>query len=64
MNNAGIFHKGEYYGWNAVYLISGLCSEDFLYDSIGSWEHFIGCLDNHRRPAIEFDDDNPTEWGE
>ena len=41
-----IKHNGEYYGWNAVYLISGLVQEDFLHDSVGSWEHFIHCLEN------------------
>lgn len=30
-----IKHNGEYYGWNAVYLISGLVQEDFLHDSVG-----------------------------
>lgn len=39
-----IKHNGEWYGWNAVYLISGLCAEDFTHDSVGSWEHFINAL--------------------
>ena len=40
-----IKHNGESYGWNAVYLISGLCAEDFLHDSVGSWEWFLECLE-------------------
>lgn len=39
-----IKHNGECYGWNAVYLISGLVQEDFLHDSVGSWEWFLECL--------------------
>ena len=52
-----IKHNGEYYGWNAVYLISGLVQEDFLHDSVGSWEHFIDCLekwdDANEEPIVE-----------
>lgn len=40
-----IKHNGEWYGWNAVYLISGLVQEDFTHDSVGSWEHFIECVE-------------------
>jgi hypothetical protein len=35
-----IEYKGNRYSWTAVYFISGLCEEDFKYDSEGSWEHF------------------------
>lgn len=40
-----IEHNGQWYGWNAVYLISGLCEEDFMHDSFGSWKHFIEALE-------------------
>ena len=40
-----INHKGVACSWQQVYKISGLCSEDFLHDSEGSWEHFIRCLE-------------------
>lgn len=40
-----IKHNGQHYDWNTVYLISGLVQEDFLHDSVGSWEHFIQKLE-------------------
>ena len=40
-----INHKGVAYSWQLVYKICGLCKEDFLHDSEGSWEHFIRCLE-------------------
>ena len=40
-----IKHNGINYTWEQVYKISGLCSEDFLYDNEGSWKHFIQCLE-------------------
>ena len=40
-----INHKGVAYSWQQVYKISGLSGEDFLHDSVGSWEHFIHCLE-------------------
>ena len=39
-----IQHNGIKYSWQQVYKISGLCAEDFLHDSVGSWEHFIECV--------------------
>lgn len=39
-----MWFKNEYYGWNAIYLISGLCREDFLHDPVGSLEQFEECL--------------------
>ena len=39
-----MWYKDEYYGWNAVYLISGLCRENFLYDPVGSMQHFEDCM--------------------
>ena len=45
ITNNGISHNGEYYTWEMVYKISGLSGEDFLHDSVGSWEHFIHCLE-------------------
>lgn len=40
-----IKHKGVAYSWQQVYKICGLCSEDFLHDSVGSWEWFLECLE-------------------
>lgn len=46
INTTGIKHNGEHYSWDAVHLISGLVQEDFLHDSVGSWEWFLECLEN------------------
>lgn len=40
-----IKHNGIKYNWEQVYKICGLCREDFTHDYIGSFEHFIECLD-------------------
>ena len=40
-----IKHKGVAYSWQLVYKICGLCKEDFLHDSAGSWEYFVECLE-------------------
>lgn len=45
MTKQGITYKGQFYNWNAVYKICGLCWEDFLYDSTGSWQYFEECLE-------------------
>ena len=47
-----IKHNGEYYSWNAVYTISGLVQEDFLHDSVGSWEHFIHCFEKWEKNNV------------
>jgi hypothetical protein len=40
-----IKHNGISYTWEQVYKISGLVQEDFLHDSVGSWEWFLECLE-------------------
>ena len=40
----GIYYEGEFYGWNAVYMICGLCKQDFDYDPVGSMGYFEECL--------------------
>ena len=37
--------NGIVYTWDQIYKICGLCAEDFLFDSVGSWEHFLECLE-------------------
>ena len=44
MNKQGIFHNNEFYGWNAVYQICGLCMEDWVHDPTGSQQYFEECL--------------------
>ena len=41
----GITVHGIAFTWEEVYKISGLCQDDFTYDSTGSWEYFIQCLE-------------------
>lgn len=38
--------NGAQYSWEQIYAISGLCYEDWLNDSEGSYSHFIKCLKN------------------
>ena len=52
----GISHSGEYYTWELVYKISGLCQDDFTYDSTGSWEYFIQCLERWEDKAWKKND--------
>lgn len=40
-----ITHNGIKYNWGQVYKICGLCPEDFTHDNVGSWEHFLECLE-------------------
>lgn len=42
----GIIMGGDFYNWSKVYKLCGLCSEDFLWDSEGSWKHFEECFNN------------------
>lgn len=40
-----ITHNGIKYNWEQVYKICGLAAEDFTHGHVGSWEHFIKCLE-------------------
>lgn len=45
-NYNGVFCDGVHYTWNDVYKLSGLCKDDFRYDSTNSWETFKKYLKN------------------
>lgn len=48
-----MFYEGNYYDWSFVYMVSGLCKEDFTYDWSGSVRHFGECLDTRIAAAIK-----------
>ena len=43
-NRSGIIYNDQFYEWNAVYQICGLCCEDWVHDPIGSQQCFEECL--------------------
>ena len=57
IDTSGITHNLKHYDWLTIFAISGLCYEDFLHDSVGSWEHFIEVLeiwdDVNQEPIVE-----------
>ena len=40
----GVFYNNEFYSWEQVYKVSGICMEDWLHDPIGSQQYFEECL--------------------
>ena len=44
MTKQGITYKGQFYNWQTIYQICGLCCEDWLHDPIGSQQYFEECL--------------------
>lgn len=54
IDTSGITYNLDHYDWLTVFAISGLCYEDFLYDSTGDcWEEFIKSIEAHNQVLEE-----------